>query len=238
MSNEITYPQKRRIIKQHPPSKTIIKDGSKYRYNISLNKKREHINNDIYSDNENSEQSDNNKIFTTITPNFNINKIGAKSKETNEDIDFENRTYCNYKRIPQNKNPIYKKFRTPDRKYTYYRKKKKKDSINNTYSISCYTESSNPNNNSNIYDSLNEEHGNIKQEDYSKKINRLIKGGLKFELNNENNNYIDLLTISDIKSLEDKINMQKLSRSKYSQKNKINNPESNNIYIRKTYNKM
>ena len=236
MSNEITYPQKRRIIKQHPPSKTIIKDGSKYRYNISLNKKREYINNDIYSDNENSEQSDNNKIFTTITPNFNINKIGEKSKETNEDIDFENRTYCNYKRIPQNKNPIYKKFRTPDRKYTYYRKKKKRDSTDNTYSVSYCTESNNPINNSNIYDSLDEGHKNLNPEEYSRKINKLIKCGLKFELNNENNNYIDLLTLSDIKSLEDKINIQKLSKMKNSRKLKSNEPENNNIYVRKTYN--
>ena len=236
MSNEIAYPQIRRIIKQNPPSKTIIKDGSKYRYNISLNKKREYINNDIYSDNENSEQSDNNKIFTTITPNFNINKIGEKSKETNEDIEFENRTYCNYKRIPQNKNPIYKKFRTPDRKYTYYRKKKKRDSTDNTYSVSYCTESNNPINNSNIYDSLDEDHKNLNPEEYSRKINKLIKCGLKFELNNKNNNYIDLLTLSDIKSLEDKINIQKLSKMKNSRKLKSNEPENNNIYVRKTYN--
>ena len=55
-------------------------------------------------------------------------------------------------------------------------------------------------------------------EEYSRKINKLIKCGLKFELNNENNNYIDLLTLSDIKSLEDKINVQKLSKMKNSRK--------------------
>ena len=231
ISDEIIYTKGQRRIYNPMKENRAKKRTSKYRYNIPLTQKEE-------SDNENSEISDNKKIFTTITPNFNRDNNNKENfNDVNDFINNENKTQCNInKRLSQN-NGVYKKLKTPDKKYTYYRKKKKKNSNNNTYSISCYTESSNPNNNSNIYDSLNEEHGNIKQEDYSKKINRLIKGGLKFELNNENNNYIDLLTISDIKTLEDKINMQKLSRSKYSQKNKINNPESNNIYIRKTYNK-
>ena len=41
-------------------------------------------------------------------------------------------------------------------------------------------------------------------------MNKLIKYGLKFELNNDNNNYIDLLTINDIKALENKINIKNL----------------------------
>jgi len=56
--------------------------------------------------------------------------------------------------------------------------------------------------------------------------------GLKFELNNDTNKYIDLLTISDIKELETKINIKKLSKKKSNQNNKRKN---NNIYIRKKH---
>ena len=229
MSDEIVYTKgQRRIYNTIKENRNKIQT-SKYRYNISLNKKEE-------SDTENSEISDNKRIFTTVTPNFNRDNNKENYNDVTDFINNENKAHYNNQKLSQ-KNVVYKKLKTPDKKYTYYKKKKKKDSTDNAYSVSYYTESNNTNNNSNIYDSLNEEHGNIRQEDYNKEINRLIKAGLKFELNDENNNYINLLTISDIKTLEDKINMQKLSKTKYSQKNDINHPENNNIYIRKTYNK-
>ena len=89
---------------------------------------------------------ENKNIFTRIKPNLN-----------NE---YDTKTNYNYKRSLKNRNAIYKRSRTPDRKYTFYKKKKKRDSTDNTYSISYFTESNIPNYNSNyennIYDSLDE----------------------------------------------------------------------------------
>ena len=236
-SNEISYPRGQRRIYHPIKENEAKKRTSKFRYNISLNKKGEYQDNNMDSDNEDSEISDNQKIFTTITPNFKRDNDKENYNNVNEVNNNENKSNYNNKRKPQN-TVVYKKLRTPDKKYTYYKKKKKRENADdNTESISYYTESNNQNNNSNIYDSLNEDNRNLKPEDYRKKINKLIKYGLKFELNNENNNYIDLLTMSDIKTLEDKINMEKLSKSKISQKNQITQPENNNVYIRKTYNK-
>ena len=223
---EVSNPKMKKIINQNVKEINVNYGDSKFRYNNSLNKKTGFMTNKyIESDYDNLEDDENQKIFTTIRPTLN-NEINNN--------EYDNKSYCNCKRITKNKIPIYKKFRTPDRKYTYYKKKKKKDSTDNTYSISYYTDSNYANNNSNIYDSLNENNKTQIPGDITKKMNKLLKQGLKFELNNVNDNYIDLLTIADVKSLENQINIKKLSKIKSPQQNPKNN---NNIYIRKTNNK-
>ena len=206
---DISNPIRKKILNQYKIIKKPKNENINYRYNTSLDKKIEFINDtNLYSDRESetSNIEENQDIFTRIKSNLNYE---SDSRTKNK-----------------NKNVIYKKVRTPDRKkYTYYKKRNKKDSTDNTYSISYFTESNIPKNPSNIYDSL-EEINNQKPIDFNKKINKLIKHGLKFELNNDNEtNYIDLLTIEDIKTLENKINLKRLSKM-----NKINN---NNIYVKK-----
>ena len=219
---DISNPKRKKIINQYNQNRKIKNDEGRSRYNNSLDRKVVYINNNnMDSDNDIAQNIEDKNIFTRIEPNLN-----------NE---YDTKTNYNYKRMLHNRNAIYKRSRTPDRKYTYYKKKKKRDSTDNTYSISYFTESNIPNNNSNyenkIYDSLDENDKIKKPIDYEKKVNKLIKCGLKFELNDETNNYIDLLTIGDIKALDNKINLQKLSRIKKG----INT--NNNIYIKKNHTK-
>ena len=218
---DISNPKRKKIMNQYNQNRKIKNAETKSRYNNSLDRKIVYLNNNnMDSDNDYSENIENKNIFTRIKPNLN-----------NE---YDTKTNYNYKRSLKNRNAIYKRSRTPDRKYTFYKKKKKRDSTDNTYSISYFTESNIPNYNSNyennIYDSLDENNKVKKPIDYEKKVNKLIKCGLKFELNNEANNYIDLLTIGDIKALDNKINLQRLSKMK----NRINN---SNIYIKKNHTK-
>ena len=120
MSDEIAYTKgQRRIYNPIKENRAKMKT-SKYRYNISLNKNEE-------SDTENSEISDNKKIFTTITPNFIRDNNKENFNDINDFIKNGNKTSYNNKRLSQN-NVVYKKLKTPDKKYTYYRKKKKKES--------------------------------------------------------------------------------------------------------------
>ena len=206
--------KKKKIINQNNQVRKGKNKVQKSRYNNSLN-------NNVESDKAYSETNENENIFTRIKPNL--------------DVEYDSKTNYNHKIKQQNKNVIYKRSRTPNRKYCFYKKKKKRDSTDNTYSITYNTESKFQNNNStyeNIYDSLDENNQTQKPMIYDKKMNKLIKYGLKFELNNDNNNYIDLLTVSDIKTLENKINIKKLSKQRSPQQNEIN---KNNIYIKKNH---
>ena len=251
---DISPKKRKNILHQYTKDQKVKYEGEKNRYNDSLSKNqvksRNYQNeNDNYIDNNiepeyNTEYNeDDNNIFTRIKPN--LNQDAMMSYDTNKDIEYDAKTYNTNYLEQRNKNRIYTKSRTPTRKYTYYKKKKKKDSTNNTNTLSNYSESNNPINNSiiinnenNIYDSLNEEEYKTQiPEEYNKKMNKLIKYGLKFELNNENNNYIDLLTMTDIRNLENKFNLGKLPKTKTHLQNNKNINNKNNIYIKKNHNK-
>ena len=251
---DISPKKRKNILHQYTKDQKVKYEGEKNRYNDSLSKNqvksRNYQNeNDNYIDNNiepeyNTEYNeDANNIFTRIKPN--LNQDAMMSYDTNKDIEYDAKTYNTNYLEQRNKNRIYTKSRTPTRKYTYYKKKKKKDSTNNTNTLSNYSESNNPINNSiiinnenNIYDSLNEEEYKTQiPEEYNKKMNKLIKYGLKFELNNENNNYIDLLTMTDIRNLENKFNLGKLPKTKTHLQNNKNINNKNNIYIKKNHNK-
>ena len=235
---DISYPKVKKIINQYARERNSKYDKTNFRYNTLFNKNRNYKSNDnnefnsIYIDN--NKNNENEKIFTRINTNMNNNKIVKSRNQGNIDRDDDdNKIYDSYTKLPQNKY-VYKKFKTPDRKFIYYRKKKKRESTDNSFSLTSNSESNylfyKSTYENDIYDSLDEENKTLKPEYYNKKINKLIKMGLKFELNNDTNKYIDLLTISDIKELETKINIKKLSKKKINQNNKRKN---NNIYIRK-----
>ena len=125
MSDEIVYTKGQRRIYNTIKENRNKMQTSKYRYNISLNKKEE-------SDTENSEISDNKKIFTTVTPNFNRDVKPENYNDVTDFINNENKAHYNNQKLSQ-KNVVYKKLKTPDKKYTYYKKKKKKDSNKTKY---------------------------------------------------------------------------------------------------------
>ena len=229
---EISNPKRKKLINQYFKNKKDKNEELKCRYNNSLDKKILYLNNNnIESDYDYSENSESKNIFTRIKPYLNKTNDYTDNYYNNKDNEYDSKTNYNYKRRTYNKNAIYKRARTPDRKYTFYRKTKKKDSTDNTFSVSYYTESNNQNNISNIYDSLDENYKAQKPKDNIKKMGKIIKYGIKFELNTEDNNYIDLLTMDDIRSLENIINLKKLSKSRSPQQRKVDN---NNIYIKKS----
>ena len=205
-------------------------EETRYRYNNSLDKKIVYINNNnVDSDSEISDINENNQIFTTIKTILNKDYEYMNNRYNTKDIEYDAITDYKNRRSPKYYNAMYKKSRTPDRNYIYYKKIKKRDSTNNTYSISYCTESNNQNNKSNIYDSLEEPYKKKKQE-YYRKIVKKMKNDLKINSNNENNNYIDLFTIDDVITLQNKINLEKLSKARIPLQNKLYNT---NIYKKK-----
>ena len=184
---------------------------------VAKNKNNYYINNNnevIQSKNSqkinknNSDYIGDNKIFTRIVPNFdnktmenreNISSIPCKNYSLND-----NKTYdIKQKKNENNSNLIYRKSKTPKKKCIYHKKKK------NTENNNSISESSSLFSENNILDNIinssrNNDNDSRKFVD-PKKLSIIIKNGFKKDLNSEND-YIDLLTISEIKNIQRKIN--------------------------------
>ena len=159
-----------------------------------------------------------NEIFTRITPNFENNSLN--NNENNSSIndngpnisEYNHKKYNNYEKKPSKKsNYIYQKSKTPNKICNFYNKKKKIDYNNNYDNSSIFSDSNNPLNSSNydykIDESFINTYNYLKNEKKKKKLNMLLKYGIKLDLNknkdnDKNNDYIDLITLSDVKNLE------------------------------------
>ena len=166
-----------------------------------------------------------NNIFTRIVPNFenklNEDKSGSQIQSINDSL-YNNKTYdIHYmKKIPKKSNFIYYKSKTPNKKCIFYNKKKKIRNSNNL-NKSLYSEINNSSMDNNINVSINDENfSSSKRSDTSRKLSLLLKYGVNFDLNKDKkNDYIDLLTISDIENMKNQKKLNKLSLQKNNQKN-------------------
>ena len=197
-----------------PEYKHIVKNNNNYINNNNEMIKSKNSKNKITN---NSDYIGDNKIFTRIVPNFD-----NKSMEERENISsipcqnysvYDNKTYdANQKKNQSNSNFIYYKSKTPKKKCIYH--KKKKNILNNNDA----SESSSIFSENNIFDNIISSSRNNDNDSKMlvdpKKLSIIIKNGLKKDLNSEND-YIDLLTISDIKYIQ---KQNKLEQS-YPQKN-------------------
>ena len=182
--------------------------------------------NDINSNNEvnnknNYDYNGDNFIFTRITPNF-VNKSNEEI-ENDSSIPYLNQTKYNSKtnktssymdkKILNNSNNIYIKNKSPYGRYIYHNKKRIVNIINNNevnFPDSLYHK--NINNYENYIEGSPRIYRNQKANeiDDKKKIYFILKNGIKLKLDkNEENDYIDLLTIDEINNLE-KIQSKKL----------------------------
>ena len=194
-----------------------------YDYNNSIPSEPMNANQKICKNN--SDYIGDDDIFIRIVPNFGNNTV--PDKENNSSIPcnnftlYNNKTYdLHQKRIPKNSSFIYHKSKTPTKKCIFHKKKKINDYNNNNnlydnISVNSNVDSNLCNNGStyNDYDinSLN-----------SKKLYKMIKSGVKFDMEKDKkNDYIDLLTISDIKNMAKQKKLKNLQKSPYNkQKNK------------------
>jgi hypothetical protein len=133
---------------------------------------------------------------------------------------YKKKTYNNYEKKPSKRSKyVYQKSKTPCKTCIFYNKKTKSEyNYNNEMPSSNYSESNNTLNNSNygykIDESLCNRYNNIKYLMDSKKLNMLMKNGIQFDLNeNKDNDYIDLLTISDIQELEKRNKLRSINDS-------------------------
>ena len=209
-------------------------------YNYYLNNKTDFSNQytpqNIYSNpsiyKNNSDYYGDDNIFTRIVPNFENSK-SFEDKENNSAMNYLNNSFynnntcdINHKKVPKNPDFIYHKSKTPNKTCIYHKKKKKnyynynyEDIANNSYMNNSYYENK-LNDNESIYS---------KRSDDSARIIELLKKGKKFELNKDKkNDYIDLLTISEIKNMEKQRKLKNLQNQKNSKINysAIQNPLS------------
>ena len=154
--------------------------------------------------NNNSDYICDNKIFTRIVPNFDNktmkNKENISSIPCNNYSLNDNKTYdINQKKNKRSSDYIYSKSKTPKKKCIYHKNKNNNENNNNlSESSSIFSEN-------NILDNIISSSRNNDNESKRfldpKKLSVIIKNGIKKDLNSEND-YIDLLTISDIKNIQ------------------------------------
>ena len=182
-------------------------NNGNYNNNINNNNDLDYMNNRengfIYNNNNNninSKQKINNNnsdyigdsdIFTRIVPNFEDDNDNSSIRCMKDKIN--EKTYNNNQiKSPKNSNFVYHKSKTPKAKIIYYNKKNKNENNKNQES---------PPNGSIAYNSFIS--NNSKNSNNSKKVDLFIKHGFKFDLDkNKKNDYMDLLTISELKNLE------------------------------------
>ena len=177
----------------------------------------------------NEDYGGDNEIFTRIVPTFENRLIEDKNDSLIPSLNdslYNNNTYdIQYmKKNPKKSNFIYYKSKTPNKKCIFHNKKKKNGNdrnINND-NRSLYSEINNSNMNTNINGSMNEG-SSSKRSDTSRKLSLLLKYGVKLDLNKDKkNDYIDLITLSDIKNMN---SLNKLSLKK----NYLSNPKNIDI---------
>ena len=106
----------------------------------------------------------------------------ARNKR-NKEIEEDNSIYYNSISLPKI-NQVYKKYKTPNKKHTFNRKKKKKETTNNKDSISSNTESNflveKSTFENDIYDSLNEKIKIRNPKYYNKKLFKVLGTSYNF----------------------------------------------------------
>ena len=173
------------------------------KYNNKENPNSTHSKQKLYK--SNSDYDGDNNIFTRIVPNFEDDKNNNSSIPCENYILYNNKTYdVHKKKLPKNSSFIYCKSKTPTKKCVYHRKKKKNNLYENEIiSINSEADSNLYNNNgsaSNDYDNFSID---------SKKLQLILDSGVNFDMKDKKNDYIDLLTISDIKNMEKQKKLKK-----------------------------
>ena len=191
-------------------------------YNNQTNPKSTHSKQKMYKNN--SDNDGDNNIFTRIVPNFEDDKKNNSSIPCQNYILYNNKTYdAHKKKLPKNSSFIYCKSKTPTKKCIYHHKKRKNNLYENeNISINSEADSNLYNNNgsaSNDYDNFSID---------SKTLQLIMDSGVNFDIKDKKNDYIDLLTISDIKNME---KQKKLKKKKNMQKNLDNDNKKKNIKV-------
>ena len=239
----ILNPNVKKLFNRYSQEQNTKYENSKFIYNNSLNKNKYYTNNDNLefdsTFSENNENNDIEKKYTRINTYLKNNKLYKTRNQRNKEIEEDNSIYYNSISLPKI-NQVYKKYKTPNKKHTFNRKKKKKETTNNKDSISSNTESNflieKSTFENDIYDSLNEKIKTRNHKYYNKKLFKVLGTHYNFEYNGDNSKYIDLLTIYDIKELKTKMNSKRFSKYTNHQYNKRKKNNNNNAYNKKSGN--